>query len=209
MARPKKYPEVPTNPNPNGNELTSSTSGDDSIVKTVIEEHKTSGDDLLTLASQSLQSLPVGKNHQKNANYKANLKARKAAVTSANQEEISTIVITLLTLIISGLNIPSNIKPNEEEVNGFSVPVTRLLLRHIPVVSKLSADALDIIGILGTISAYYIRTGDDWKTYRATIQAEKLKTAENSPVVLDVPIPIDDPLTMLRNNRPATLDALT
>jgi hypothetical protein len=86
---------------------------------------------------------------------------------------------------------------SEDETQAFSVPVTRLLLRHVPLTSKLSQDALDVIALVGGFSAYYVRTADGWKKYRVT----------KVPASIEENIrPADDPLDLIMKRAPINLD---
>jgi len=76
---------------------------------------------------------------------------------TAAQDEFNTLTIALLSLVIAAVNIPENIKPNDNELNQFSHHLTGLLVRHLPISGKFSADALDVIGLLAVGSAYYAR----------------------------------------------------
>jgi len=167
----------------NGNELPFSEgqSPNDDSVPLEVEEHDTGG--ILSQASQVLAG--VTPKLSKNQRYKQNKKAR----ANASTEQLSDFIITLLTLILSALVIPENLKPNEDEINAFSVPATNILLRHVPLASKLSQDALDVIGMIGALSAYYIRTRDAWLAHNATRQTQPQTVTPESVTN----IPQDDP----------------
>lgn len=166
-------------------------------MQTVIDEHKEGGGlDLLTLANQSLNASASDATKPKKQQTKSHKKG------AAQSEDISTIVSMVLTLIVSAWSIPPHLKPSDEEVDGFSMPVTRLILRHVPIASQLSQDALDIIGLLGVISAYYVRTGDGWKSYRTMQQATKVQKEEGQQIESVPARPLDDPLDMLLRRGP-------
>lgn len=182
---PKSQP--PTDPNENE----SSYSDNASVVETVIEEHRESaGLDILAQATQALEAPKLSKGQR----YKANLKARK----TAQADDFQTIIATLLTLVVSAWSAPEGLKPNEDEVNAFSVPATRMLLRHVPIASKLSQDALDIIGMVGAISSYYARTSDAWRSYRlAQAENRRQKAEEEAKASYTLSPMADDPLNIL------------
>lgn len=108
--------------------------------------------------------------------YNRRYKAKKQAQSA----DFSNVVVTLLTLIFASWDRPSDLKPNEDEINAFSVPCTKMLLRHIPITSKLSADALDVIGMIGAASAYYVRTREAWTLYNQA--REKMQAAEQDRI---------------------------
>ena len=81
-----------------------------------------------------------------------------------------------VTLALTAWSVPDDLKPNDEEVNAFTVPLTNILLRHIPITGKMSQDTLDLIAILGAGGLYYRRTSKTWTAYNA--QRAKEKQAE-------------------------------
>jgi hypothetical protein len=163
----------------------------DNIVEVEIDQNQ-GGDDLLQSASRLVNSIPKRDRmlkRESDARYRANKKTR---IGSASDEDFSTIVITLLTLALSAWQPPADIKPNEDELQAFSVPVTRMLLRHIPIAKKMSADMVDIVGMIGAISAYYVRTGEAWKKYN---EARAIKATQDHPTENAAPwLQADDPL---------------
>lgn len=148
---------------PDQNELTSSSDPNpdqDQAVDLQVDDH--ANDDILTSASRLIGG--AAKPLSRNQRYKQNKKAKEAA----KGEDFSTIIITIMTLALSAWSVPDELKPNEDELQAFSVPATRMLLRHVPITSKLSADALDAIGMIGAMSAYYARTRKAWTKYQET-----------------------------------------
>lgn len=159
-----------------------------------MEDHEEGG--ILDQASRLLNNSMPEVKLSKNQRYKANVKARKQA-TAANAEDFSAIIVTMLTLILSAWPAPDDIKPNDEEINAFSVPVTRLLLRHVPIISKFSADALDALGMIGALSAYYVRTNPARKKYAIEQQAKReSEIAATTPTLYDT---YPQPVTPIEN----------
>ena len=138
-------------------------------------ETQNESDDLLASAARLVGSLPPQPKLSKGARYRANKKAKQAA----NSDDFSAIIVTLLTLGLSAWAVPEILKPNEDELNAFSVPATRLLLRHVPLASKLSADALDLVGMIGALSGYSLRTRLEWAKYN---EAQKIKRAAEESI---------------------------
>jgi len=85
---------------------------------------------------------------------------------TAINDEFSTLVIAVLTLILSFSNMPDPLKPNQSELSMFSNHLTGILLRHLPISGKLSADSLDIIGIVAVCSGYYARIAPEIKNLK-------------------------------------------
>lgn len=137
-----------------------------------VDDHS-NNDDLLTSASRLIGG--VTKPLSKNQRYKLNKKAKEAA----KGEDFSTIIVTIMTLALSAWNVPDDLKPNDDELQAFSVPATRMLLRHVPITAKLSADALDVIGMIGAMSGYYARTRKAWTKYQ---ESKAPKINEGQPI---------------------------
>ncbi len=79
----------------------------------------------------------------------------------AVQDEFSTLVIALLTLAASFANIPEQVKPNQSELTIFSNHLTGIMIRHLPISNKFSADSLDIIGLVAVCSGWYARVAPE------------------------------------------------
>lgn len=155
-------------------------------------ESQSENDDLLTSASRLVGG--VSMSNMKRPNKLENdrkYRERKKSKGSANAEDFSTIVITLLTLALSAWSAPADLKPNEDEINAFSVPATRMLLRHVPIAAKMSQDALDAIGMIAALSAYSVRTRPAWNKYNEDRKAKQALETETQSAAVVVP---DDPM---------------
>lgn len=151
------------------NELTSlEESANPETVETDVQEHSEKSNDFLKRAAANLGGL-TEKKLSKTQKWKNSKKAR--------EEDFSSQIVTLLILVISSLNMPDEVKPNDEEIQAFSVPATKLLLRNVNVTGKLSQNALDAIGMVAALSAYYVRTSSAWRKVneerRAKNESEK------------------------------------
>lgn len=113
---------------------------------------------------------------------------------TAAQDEFNTLTIALLSLVIAAVNVPENIKPNDGELNQFSHHLTALLVRHLPISGKFSADALDVIGLLAVSSAYYARVAPLLKTKPKEQTPEQYYFNAND---LPAPVPVVDAITRI------------
>lgn len=113
---------------------------------------------------------------------------------TAAQDEFNTLTIALLSLVIAAVNVPENIKPNDNELNQFSHHLTGLLVRHLPISGKFSADALDIIGLLAVGSGYYARVAPMLKTKSKEQTPEQYYFNAND---LPAPVPVADAITRI------------
>jgi hypothetical protein len=85
-------------------------------------------------------------------------KAKK--VTPRAREDFSVLVVSVVTLLVTFAKVEERIKPNGDEINLFSEHLSGILLRHLPINNKLSADALDLIGIMAATATWYSRVHD-------------------------------------------------
>lgn len=93
---------------------------------------------------------------QASAPQKPTKREEKEALENAS-DDLPTIIMSVLALVFSALKLPEEISPNRDELAAVSGHMTRIMLRHIDLTSKLNADALDIIGIIATGAGWYIR----------------------------------------------------
>lgn len=82
---------------------------------------------------------------------------KNAEKDSGLAADLPTILSSVITLVFSALGTAPEIRPNNEEIGGLSYYGSRLLLRHIDLNSALTADTLDIIGILSISAGWYMR----------------------------------------------------
>lgn len=80
----------------------------------------------------------------------------KRKTKGASSKEFNTLIVAFLTLGVS-LSFPPQIAPEHDEIKLFSDHLSGILLRHLPISGKFSADALDLIGLLAVSTAYYAR----------------------------------------------------
>jgi hypothetical protein len=85
---------------------------------------------------------------------------KSAKVAKSSREDFAVLVVSVVTLLVTFAKIDERVKPNGEEINLFCEPFARILLRHLPINNKLSADALDIIGMMAATAGWYARVHD-------------------------------------------------
>lgn len=78
-------------------------------------------------------------------------------VTPRAREDFSILVVSVITLLVAVAKVDDRVKPNESEINLFSDHLSGIMLRHLPINNKLSADALDIIGMMAVTATWYSR----------------------------------------------------
>lgn len=101
---------------------------------------------------------------------------------TAATDEFATLIISVLVLILSFSNMPEQIKPNDSELRVLANHLAGLMIRHMPISSKFSADSLDIIGIFAVVSGYYARVSPAIKELQAQKPKERIAPAQNREV---------------------------
>lgn len=71
------------------------------------------------------------------------------------------LVVSVITLLVAVAKVPEQVKPNGDEINLFSEHLSGIMLRHLPINNKLSADALDVIGLIAVTASWYSRVHSD------------------------------------------------
>ncbi len=84
-------------------------------------------------------------------------RGRPSKSKSSGQDDLASLSVALITLILSLSNIPHDVKPNDSEVTIFSKHLTGIMIRHLPIAGKFSADGMDIIGMIAVLSSWYAR----------------------------------------------------
>jgi hypothetical protein len=164
MGRRKKNPSPP----PDVSELKSSAGQENpALVEEQIDDHEppAEGMSFSGLLDRARDNLATGITGEVPG------KPRKKYIRPAQRDEIGTVVASLLTLMISAWAVPSDLKPNDEEINALASPCTGIILRHVNLSGRLTGDVLDAIGILAVVSGYYARTASAWRAYRPAGEA--------------------------------------
>lgn len=99
-------------------------------------------------------------------------KGRKPKEQENLQEDFSTLVTSLLVVVVTAWNAPEQIKPNNDELGGLSFRITRITLRHIDLSGKVTADVLDLIGIIAIGASYYSRVAPQLKQLQQPREAQ-------------------------------------
>jgi hypothetical protein len=73
------------------------------------------------------------------------------------RKDLANLLTSGLTLLVASLSIPDELKPNEDEIGGVSFYTMKILLRHFPVSKMLSADMLDVVGLVSIFAGYFAR----------------------------------------------------
>lgn len=75
----------------------------------------------------------------------------------SDEKEFAGFVSILVGLIVSFAQLPDPAKPEQGEIDSLSLYLTKILLRHFPVASKIGPDGMDVIGIIGVVAGWYAR----------------------------------------------------
>lgn len=94
------------------------------------------------------------------------------------QENLATLAVSLFTMLIAAFNFPEDVKPNEADISGFSIPATRIILRHVNIAKGLTEDVIDAIAMIAAFSGYWMRTSKAWAVHNA----ERIAQARESMI---------------------------
>lgn len=84
-------------------------------------------------------------------------KSAPGYIRPQQREELSTLVSSVFVMIIAASNVPDEIAPDNDEINGISEHLIKILARHVDLSKRLTGDVLDIIGIIAISSGWYAR----------------------------------------------------
>lgn len=118
-------------------------------------------------------------------------------VAKKDAEQIATLLTALMTMVVAGLKVPGDLKPTDDETAAFTVPLTNILLRHLPISGKMTADTMDAIGMIAAVSVYVTRTAPAWSEYNQAARARRMNViraagpAYPGTMVRPVPHPVD------------------
>ena len=114
-------------------------------------------------------------------------KGKKKNIESAGvgEEEFYALVVAGVALVLSFWNVPRQVKPNQDEIDIFSSHLSKIAIRHLPVVTQMSPDLLDVVGMFAVASSYYARVSDDLKTLLKPQPQEKIIISRNTEIPKD------------------------
>ena len=114
------------------------------------------------------------------------------------ESNIATLITSLLVMLLAGWKVPDELKPSEDEVTAVSGFGVSILLRHVDISGRLTAGAIDVIGIVAVTAGYISRTSKLWGEYKITQEANRaLKSDE-----IKENISSDTPKTIEASNVP-------
>jgi hypothetical protein len=114
---------------------------------------------------------------------------KEAAVEPVDmQQDFTNMLAGVLALVVTAVNLPPEVQPDSDELKGVSYYAVRILIRHFPINNAMSADALDTLGILSILSAWYMRvapflikTSKKPKQQKAPQAPEPIEQSESIP----------------------------
>lgn len=78
-----------------------------------------------------------------------------------SKAEFATLVSTVIILLVALWPAPDTVKPNELEVNALSEHLSNIVLRHFDLSGAITADVLDVIGIIAVTGTWLSRVGPE------------------------------------------------
>lgn len=165
---------------------------DPSMVETTVETHEPPKEkSFLERAKEKLTDGISGETPDE-GEPKRKSKGAPGYLRPEQRDELATLVSSGLVLILAAANVPDDLAPSDDERDGVSEHLVKILARHVDLSKKLSGDVLDIIGIIAITSSYYRRI--------APVLAERraLKTVKGQagipPAKMNGGVKVNDPI---------------
>ena len=95
---------------------------------------------------------------------KPKAKRKVKRITKREQDDLMEASRTLLSpLLIIAISLPLGevCAPTEEEADSFVEPMARIIARHVPIPTHLSADLIDLLSMSAVMVIWYRRIKDD------------------------------------------------
>lgn len=182
MPRKKKT----ASPNENENEENESTSSnlEENQVIEEIEAHEEKSQSDFSFGGvldRARENLASGLTEKPRATGKRYVSKRDRET----QENLSSLVVSLFTMLVAAFNFPEDVKPNDADISGFSIPATRIILRHVNIAKGLTEDVIDAIAMIAALSAYWMRTSAAWAVHSTERAARVSQDAAIYPAVIN------------------------
>lgn len=81
--------------------------------------------------------------------------------------DVSNLTVSIITFAVASLNMPEDLKPDDDEIDKIAYHSTSIFLRHFPLKNKLSRDSIDAIAIVMVASSWYRRVSPQLRAYQA------------------------------------------
>jgi hypothetical protein len=169
--------------NPNQSELDSLNIESENDLPPVQEEigvHEESGQTFKERAAQKLSSImQESAGEEKEVGPSGKYHRRKKARAEETTSEIATLFSSLVVLALSQSSLPRELHPEQGEIDVVTNNLSRILSRHIDLSSKLSGDAIDVIGIVIVTSGWYARVSPELRERKAQRQVDQIGPLES------------------------------
>lgn len=122
-------------------------------VETEVQSHKNKSPSLIDRVKKKMRELPNDDDEPQ----EKKSKSAPGYLRPQQREELSTLVASVFVMAIAASNVPDDIAPDSDEINGISEHLIKILARHVDLSKRLTGDVLDIIGIIAIASGWYAR----------------------------------------------------
>lgn len=124
-------------------------------VETEVQTHKKKSPSLIDRAKKKMKDLASDDEDDNEPQKKS--RSAPGYIRPQQREELATMASSLIVLLIAASNVPDEIAPDTDEINGVSEHLIKILARHVDLSKRLTGDVLDIIGIIAIASGWYAR----------------------------------------------------
>lgn len=142
-----------------------------------IENHETGTKSFRERLSDKLSSFAQEDNLSGNISESTKWRRKQKGKSGEAEVEFAALVSSLFVVIVVVWRAPEEIKPNEDESNGISNRVSKIILRHVDISGRMTADMLDLIGILAIGASWYARVAPAIRQYNANGKPQTIPQA--------------------------------
>ncbi len=143
-----------------------------------VQQHKPKRKSLIDKAKAKMQEYANDDDGETEEKKKS--RSAPGYIRPQQREELASLVSGLLILLIASSNVPDEVAPDTDEINGVSNHLVKILARHVDLSKAMTGDVLDIIGIIAIMSGWYTRVAPALSQMRKERDAKK-KAATQPP----------------------------
>ncbi len=162
-------------------------------VETEVQQHKKKSSSLVARAKNKMKEMMNDEDEQPQ---EKKSKSAPGYIRPQQREELATLVSSVFVMAIAASNVPDEIAPDSDEINGISEHLIKILARHVDLSKRLTGDVLDIIGIIAITSGWYARVAPALSDMRAE---GKRKKDAMKPGAIPQPQPATEPIEAVGN----------
>lgn len=133
-----------------------------------IENHEAGPKTFRERLTDKLSSITQEDNLSENVSESTKWRRKQKGKSSEAEIEFASLVSSLFVVIVAVWRAPEEVKPNDNEIDGVSNRVSKIILRHVDISGRMTADVLDLIGIIAIGASWYARVAPAIRAYSST-----------------------------------------